>query len=610
MAYVVGVLQPHTKYAELPPDKTTQMTLEEKCQFVDELSAGKCGDLYAVVDHAGGEKTMANAKHWSESNSTFRESPEQRIGRAHEAFVDPEGHLHGILHLWHDRQPTQGIADDLVNQNLWGFSLCTDVKRFSEDGKEWVEDKRISHVGVTRTPEYGEEGSWVRHVGFSADALDRTLLKYAEQPGYYFSKQTRERLAKLKDRGAAAPTGTPLSVGATKVPDPEESGSKAAAATGSPSPTLRSTIPLIFFIFPGVLPSMDKVTEAYANKILEGSMPVIQSQPPTPEQQAQQAQQAAQQAQLQAQQAQHVEAERQRDIQSRITQLAAEADKLVGKFNYNDVNALLNGNTLNEVSRIHQELVTAIKESGFKSQLEWPMGVASTIADIDRYNKNLGERMEHFQRANPVAGANNQNEWIAVAKNPLANGPVAVQVMARAQDAEQKVHNQRKHDEELAAAHKREEEQKAKNAEYERKFEELQRQMKRQREETEEAMSQSFKRSRFDTQSLLPPASPAAPIQNLGQTGGGGGGVALSVGATKTMSIKEMRPDQYNKDFAPERYTRMGEILGSIHNANSSRSGILFDFIERVHRSQEHSPYTTSSMAVIGDVGEFGLKLH
>jgi hypothetical protein len=110
-------------------------------------------------------------------------------------MVRGKGDLLIIGESFYDRPETQRILDDLEARAdpPWGLSLCTNMDYLEEEGL--VLSKKITHVGVTRNPEFGPENTYIHYWSRDWRAIDRELQRFMErEPDLYVPAPTRERL--------------------------------------------------------------------------------------------------------------------------------------------------------------------------------------------------------------------------------------------------------------------------------------------------------------------------------------------------------------------------------------------------------------------------------
>lgn len=213
--FFIGAAQPHMAQVDGPADATTMLIHTERQAFCDKLASGEHPDVDIVVDHAGGEKGMADVKRWQDvQGGAFKVESQKRIGRLHEAFMDEHKNLHVVGELFYNRPETRAIIEGInkkegAGKEDWGLSLCTDLGRTFGH----AHNKHVSHIGITRNPDYGEEGTWLHEGTQSSAKLDDLLREYTARPGYYFAEATRRRYHGGDAGGSGGPTR--LSVAAT-----------------------------------------------------------------------------------------------------------------------------------------------------------------------------------------------------------------------------------------------------------------------------------------------------------------------------------------------------------------------------------------------------------
>ncbi len=210
--FTIGVAQNHPPSANKPPDETLFFTIPEQEALVDEFGENKHPEVYVVDEHAGAEKTMADApKSYLEAVATgqtdmsFAIPPEARIGRVVE-LLSYKGNLIPVMEHFHENPRTPEIVEDIRSgKKKYGLSVGVDTTR--SFGK--VHQKRLTHMGFTVDPEFGDPnttrdrehpdlpGTWLYDAALTPDSMDKILAtKYLNRPGMYASKRTRARLQK------------------------------------------------------------------------------------------------------------------------------------------------------------------------------------------------------------------------------------------------------------------------------------------------------------------------------------------------------------------------------------------------------------------------------
>lgn len=211
--YLYGTAQPHMADVDIYPSHlTSQLTRQEKRAFADSVATHEAGFIPVCIDHAG-------AEHGAGEPGKFQVPGQLQIGRTVLAGVRPTGDLMTGVEIFFDRPEARAVAEGIRDRKeKWGFSLCTNLK-LSPDGKRIV-DKRVTHIGLTRDPEFANDGTGSRvnaaylswqsmDEHFKRDFLDR-------EPGYYLHpaahERLNERLARIEtDRLAATvPAAAPM----------------------------------------------------------------------------------------------------------------------------------------------------------------------------------------------------------------------------------------------------------------------------------------------------------------------------------------------------------------------------------------------------------------
>lgn len=186
--YITVTAQPGVLGHGRTSRRTTYHTLEEKRAWADRVASGETGFLPLCMEHAGAEKEDAAP------GGRFVVPGPLQIGRIVWAGVRGNGDLIVAGELFFERPEARQLLAAIRRGERWGVSLCTDL-RLEQDTSE-VTFKNISHLGITRTPEFGAEGTWIHRIYESSDTLDRDFKANVlnRDPHFYLPALARERL--------------------------------------------------------------------------------------------------------------------------------------------------------------------------------------------------------------------------------------------------------------------------------------------------------------------------------------------------------------------------------------------------------------------------------
>lgn len=203
----LATAQPFSKQCDGYGVVTTLLTRGDRVILAQDASDSKLGHIPCVIDHAGANMQGKSPK----APGFFKVPPEMVIGRLIAALVRANGHLLVIGELYAERSETQMIMKDLISgKHRWGVSLCTDYMEHATTRR--ISDKRVSHVGITKNPEYGDEGTWFHIVSgskkFFYDKLDENIIR--NEPGMFVPDSLREIIKRARNPGTV-----PVSVGAS-----------------------------------------------------------------------------------------------------------------------------------------------------------------------------------------------------------------------------------------------------------------------------------------------------------------------------------------------------------------------------------------------------------
>lgn len=222
--YTIGIVQGHHPNADGPANETFFFTPDENCTLIDTIASGEHPDVDVYEEHGGGENHMGNTSMLSYAEACKRGTEyytlpkSKRLGRMVEGLCDVEGNLHAVLQLYHENPRVREIIKGINNGEKYGLSIGVDAEKLP-GGR--LRNKRFSHVGLTKLPEYGGNpaltydpkephlfGTWLHHGTVSYEGMDRILAdKYLTLPGMYAAQKTRDRLAARLSPGANVSVG-------------------------------------------------------------------------------------------------------------------------------------------------------------------------------------------------------------------------------------------------------------------------------------------------------------------------------------------------------------------------------------------------------------------
>lgn len=178
--HFVGCAQPLMPGSDSAAYNGTFLSPDDKRVIVDQSPL-----LPIPVDHGSGQATG------------YEVGRDEQVGRVTGYFVDPSNqNLMVVGELFHDSDDAKRIAYDQLTNGAWGLSLWTEYDR----DKVWnISNKQVTHVGITKHPDLGEHGTWIKHWSHSKALLDRELRnRYLSEPGVHMSRSLRERLGTLR----------------------------------------------------------------------------------------------------------------------------------------------------------------------------------------------------------------------------------------------------------------------------------------------------------------------------------------------------------------------------------------------------------------------------
>lgn len=182
--------QPWLKQCGGLREHTTMLTEIERLDFVKDLASGKLGVLPLCIDHAGGDDPNNAALRDGEP---FEVPGYLIIGRVVHGIVRPNGQLLTVNEHYHERPETKAIIKDLNSGRAWGVSLCTNLVMKADMTK--IYSKKVTHVGVTRDPEYGDHNTWIHLAATNWPAFYAQLAELiVREPGWYMSDALLEQV--------------------------------------------------------------------------------------------------------------------------------------------------------------------------------------------------------------------------------------------------------------------------------------------------------------------------------------------------------------------------------------------------------------------------------
>lgn len=169
------------------------LTVLERIAFVDALGDGTAGFLPLCIDHAGGDQHPPDP---ARGDMTPFEVPGSLVtGRVVHAAVRQNGQLLIIGEMFFERPESRQIIADIEAGHYWGVSLCTNLTMDAD--MTTVYSKRVTHIGVTKDPEFGAENTWIHLAATNWPAFYRELATnfIAKEPNMYMSAGLRAMVA-------------------------------------------------------------------------------------------------------------------------------------------------------------------------------------------------------------------------------------------------------------------------------------------------------------------------------------------------------------------------------------------------------------------------------
>lgn len=239
--WFIGTAQPHLARADGPADRTSFLTVDEKRAWADRVASWDTGFVPLCIDHAGGEQAGAPGA----DRGQFVVPGKLQIGRLWGAGVSPTKGLLTMGEIFWDRPEARAIADSIERKEHWGLSLCTNLRHDAAGARVLAKD--VTHVGVTRDPEFAPEGAIIHRAYRSwQGAVDDLVHGYmARQPDLYIPDALRARLverarsAPQQITAAAASTAVQVAASARVPLLPEARAAPPGASSQSP-PLIRS----------------------------------------------------------------------------------------------------------------------------------------------------------------------------------------------------------------------------------------------------------------------------------------------------------------------------------------------------------------------------------
>lgn len=188
--WLIGTAQPIIPAAKDPGYTGTMMTPTEQVVFANTVSSGM-NKLPMVIDHAG----------FTTNEGGQLPNAEQIIGHALEAWHDPQYGLMIAAFIPKEREEAGRFVRSITERGeTQGFSLYTDTHvRGGDLITGDVEKIAVTHVGLTKSPAWKEEGSMVNEFSDQPFTLRQTIRdKYLSRPGAHFPEDWRRRLAETE----------------------------------------------------------------------------------------------------------------------------------------------------------------------------------------------------------------------------------------------------------------------------------------------------------------------------------------------------------------------------------------------------------------------------
>lgn len=169
----IAIAQPYKYSCSGNSYETTMLTIPERVAFSDQTSSFKTKLIPCAIDHAGGNNILEH----NPSTEAFVVPEDKQIGRLVAAMVRGNGDLLIVGEIWSERPERHMIISELHEGKKWGVSLCTDL--IMNPDHTYVYKKDITHVGVTRNPDYGSDGTWIYEASASKyDIYEKLLNNY------------------------------------------------------------------------------------------------------------------------------------------------------------------------------------------------------------------------------------------------------------------------------------------------------------------------------------------------------------------------------------------------------------------------------------------------
>lgn len=160
--YFIGTLQPYWHSSTLPDYKGTMFTPAERRKMV---SAFVPGQPEMIMGHGGGV------------SHGFKPSPEQIVGKPTGMFLDKEGAIRCTGKVYASRPEAVALLEGIRDRGeRWGLSAWTDFY-LNDTNPPSVdqESKRMTHIGLTQNPAFGEEGTWIHVYSDNKEAIKRMM---------------------------------------------------------------------------------------------------------------------------------------------------------------------------------------------------------------------------------------------------------------------------------------------------------------------------------------------------------------------------------------------------------------------------------------------------
>ncbi len=199
--HFVGTAQPHWRPTEDAAYRGSMLRAADKQYIVPrmtELGERRETACPLVIDHAGltapGQKL----------------DPDKKIGHISDVMVDAAGNVVTVGVVYGNRPESHALFKSMRAGTRWGLSFFTEMETDATTGD--VQRLRLSHLGITTDPAWGDEGTWIHNYSDRREPFQRALReRYLARPGWTVAPATRRRYAAVP---APAPATRPAAVSA------------------------------------------------------------------------------------------------------------------------------------------------------------------------------------------------------------------------------------------------------------------------------------------------------------------------------------------------------------------------------------------------------------